>query len=190
MNIKPAILSSVLLFTSIMCSFKASASPAGSLSLTSSTDYGLSLKLDTGGRIVNLDSAQACIDRYAALMKDHGFSDQAGQSVNIRIRKTSMITTGESFDGKNLQDWLNETATAYTQAGKTLMIKIQMGVYDMNYLNTYQPNAALRAASNNRIAIFLIPYDAASGQPVKALAAQPLGGTQTGGGYDLGGVQP
>jgi hypothetical protein len=71
------------------------------------------------------------------------------------------------------------------------MIKIQMGVYDMNYLKTYQTDASLRTASNNRIAIFIIPYDAASGVTVKGLA-QPLGGSGTSGGtgYDLGGVQP
>src|SRR5664279_6526419 len=69
------------------------------------------------------------------------------------------ITTGETFDGKGLLDWLNFTATQYAAAGKTLMIKIQMGVYDMNYLNTYQPDPAKKTASNNRIAIFIIPYD-------------------------------
>jgi hypothetical protein len=145
---------------------------------------------DTGGRAVNLDSAQACIDRFAALMTAHGFADQAGLPINIRLRKTSQITTGESFNGKDFLDWLNATAAQYAAAGKTMMIRIQMGVYDMNYLNTYQPSAALRAASNNRIALFVIPYDASTGQAVKALA-QPSGGTGNGGtGYDLGGIQP
>jgi hypothetical protein len=146
---------------------------------------------DTGGRTVSLDSAQLCIDRYAALMADHGFASQAGLPINIRLKKTDLITTGETFDGKNLQDWLNATAASYSASGKTFMIKIQLGVYDDNYLNTYQPNATLRAASKNRIAVFIIPYDASSGQPVRALAAQPAGGTGGGGtGYDLGGVQP
>ena len=146
---------------------------------------------DTGGRTVSLDSAQLCIDRFAALMQAHGFSDQAGQPINIRLKTTSQITTGETFNGKNLQDWLNNTAAQYEANGKTLMIKIQMGVYDASYLNTYQPDAALRTASNNRIAIFLIPYDASSGQPVRAFNALPSGGSGSGGtGYDLGGVQP
>jgi hypothetical protein len=146
-------------------------------------------KADTG-RVVSLDSAQACIDRYAALMTAHGFADQAGLPINIRLKKTSQITTGESFDGKDFLAWLNATAAQYSAAGKTMMIRIQMGVYDMNYLNTYQPNQALKNASNNRIAIFVIPYDAASGQAVRVLA-QPSGGTGSGGtGYDLGGIQP
>jgi hypothetical protein len=153
------------------------------------------MKSDTGGRTVSLDSAQACINRFAAVMKAHGFSDPGGQSVDIRIKKTSMITTGESFDGKGLLDWLNATAAQYSAAGKTLMIKIEMGIYDMNYLNTYQPNAALKSANNNRIAIFLIPYDASTGPGIHPLVAPvppPPGGTGTGGGtgYDLGGLQP
>ena len=71
------------------------------------------------------------------------------------------------------------------------MVKIQMGVYDLNYLKTYQPDASKRAASNNRIAIFIIPYDASSGITVKGLA-QPMGsgGTSGGTGYDFGGIQP
>ncbi len=154
----------------------------------------IQMKLDTGGRAVSLDSAQACIDRYPAFMAAHGFAAQAGQPINIRLRTTSQITTSESFSGKDLQDWLNKTAADYAASGKTLMIKVALGVYDMSYLNTYQPNAALRTASNNRIAIFIIPYDAISGQPVKmAAGVQPMGGTGGSGGgtgYDLGGVQP
>jgi hypothetical protein len=146
---------------------------------------------DTGGRTVSLDSAQACIDRFAGLMQAHGFSNQAGQPIDIHLTTTSMITTGETFDGKNLQKWLNTTADQYKASHKTLMIKIQLGVYDLNYLNTYQPNAASRTASNNRIAIFLIPYDASTGHAALGLA-QPQGGAVGGGGtgYDLGGVQP
>ena len=123
-------------------------------------------------------------------MTAHGFADQAGLPINIRLKKTSQITTGESFNGKEFLDWLNATAAQYTAAGKTLMIKIQMGVYDMNYLNTYQPNPSLRTASNNRIAIFVIPYDASTGQAVKALAQPSGSGTNGGTGYDLGGIQP
>jgi hypothetical protein len=150
------------------------------------------IRKDSGGRTVSLDSAQECINRYTALMTAHGFSNPGGQSVNLTITKTSPLTTGESFSGKGLQDWLAATATQYAAAGKTLMIRIQFGVYDMNYLKTYQPNPAMRAANNNRIAVFLIPYDASSGQSVRALAAQPMGGTGSGGGtgYDFGGLQP
>ena len=76
---------------------------------------------------------------------------------------------------QDLQNWLNATLKQYAEARKTLVINVQLGVYDMNYLNTYQPNAALRAANNGRIAIFLIPADAATGQVVRALVAQPNG---------------
>jgi hypothetical protein len=148
------------------------------------------LKTDTGGRAVNLDSAQACIDRFAGLMKDHGFADQAGLPIDIHLTTTSMITTGESFNGKDLLNWLTATAKQYKAANKKLMIRVQMGVYDLNYLNTYQPN---NTSNNNRIAIFLIPYDAGTGKVVKNLIAVPngTGGTQQGGsGYDLGGLQP
>jgi hypothetical protein len=152
---------------------------------------GNEIKTDTGGRSVSLDSAQLCIARFTAVMKDHGFSNAAGQPVNIHIKKTSMITTGESFSGKNLQDWLNATMTQYASAGKTLVINVQLGIYDDNYLNTYQPNASLRSANKDRIAIFLVPADASTGQPVHALAAQPGNPPPPGGtGFDLGGVQP
>jgi hypothetical protein len=150
-------------------------------------------RLDSGGRPVSLDSAQRCIDRFEALMKDHGFSDKAGEKVNIHIKRTSMITTGEAFQGKGLLDWLTNTQAQYTAAGKTLMVRIQLGVYDSAYLNTYQTNAKLKKASQDRIAIFLIPYDSAQG-PVPVMHAMiaipgappPNGGT----GYDLGGIQP
>ena len=187
---KPAILHFLLFFSVFLFSFRNIDRPRGIPIPGNSVTARPDVKLDTGGRTVNLDSAQVCIDRFAGLMKDHGFSDQAGQTIDIHLTTTSMITTGESFDGKNLRNWLNTTFQQYKSANKKLMIKIQLGVYDLDYLNTYQPNATLRAAGNNRIAIFLIPYDAASGQPVKALAALPAGGTGGGTGYDLGGVQP
>jgi len=193
MNMKPCILPFLVVLSIFLFSFRNTDKAAlRNIPGTAIPGSLMKMKTDTGGRTVSLDSAQLCINRFATLMKDHGFSDQAGQSVNIRIKKTSMITTGESFSGKNLQDWLTATAAQYTAAGKTLMINVQLGVYDMNYLNTYQPNAALRTTNNNRIAIFLIPYDASTGQAVHALVAQPngSGGTQGGTGFDLGGVQP
>ena len=77
--------------------------------------------LDTGGRTVSLDSAQRCINRFETVMQNHGFSDKAGQKVNIHITRTSMITTGEVFQGKGLLDWLTSTQAQYSAAGKTLM---------------------------------------------------------------------
>jgi hypothetical protein len=151
------------------------------------------VKLDSGGRPVSLDSAQACIDRFTVEMKKHGFSDMAGEDVNIHIKKTSQITTGESFSGASLQQWLNETAAAYAAAGKTLMINIQLGIYDSSYLKTYDTNVASRKASVNRIAVFLIPYDASTPGVSARTLITPNGassGSGGGTGFDFGGLQP
>jgi hypothetical protein len=190
MNNKPFLLFSLVLISVLLCSFRKPVNPVYS-QLTCISLTITNAKTDTGGRAVSVDSAQICINRFDSLMQAHGFADQAGLPINIRLKKTSQITTAETFSGKDLQDWLNATAAQYVAAGKTLMIKIQMGVYDANYLKTYQPNTTLQAANNNRIAIFIIPYDAATGQGARGLA-QPMGGTGSGGGtgYDLGGIQP
>ncbi|HXB31691.1 MAG TPA: hypothetical protein VNW49_17840 [Puia sp.] len=152
------------------------------------------METDTGGRAVNIDSAQACIDRFPAYMAKFGFTNPGGQSVNIKITKSAMLTSGESFSAQNLQNWLSATMAQYAAAGRTLAINVQLGVYDLNYLNTYQPDAAKRSANNGRIAIFLMPADASTGTVVRALVAQPSGsgGSGSGGGtgYDLGGLQP
>jgi hypothetical protein len=150
------------------------------------------METDTGGQAVNIDSAQACINRFPAYMAQFGFTNPGGQSVNIKIRKSAMLTSGESFNAQNLQNWLNATIAQYAAAGKSLVINVQLGVYDMNYLNTYQPDAAKRTANNGRIAIFLMPADASTGTVVRALVAQPNGSGGSGGGtgYDLGGLQP
>ena len=147
---------------------------------------------DTGGRAVRIDSAQRCIDRFEAVMKQHGFSDVAGEKVNIHIKRTSMITTGEVFQGKGLQDWLNNTATQYQAAGKTLMIKIQLGIYDSSYLNTYQSDPVLKNKNLDRIAIFIIPYDSAAMAPhqIRANITPPPPPPGGGTGYDLGGIYP
>jgi hypothetical protein len=150
------------------------------------------METDTGGRAVNIDSAQACINRFPAYMAQFGFTNPGGQSVNIKIKKSAMLTSGESFNAQDLQNWLNATVAQYAAAGKTLVINVQLGVYDMNYLNTYQPNAAKRTANNGRIAIFLMPAEASTGMVVRALVAEPNGSGGSGGGtgYDLGGLQP
>ncbi len=147
---------------------------------------------DTGGRVVSIDSAQLCIDKFASVMLQHGFSSVAGQKVNIQIKRTSMITTGEVFRGKGLLDWLTQTAAQYNEAGKTLMVKIQLGIYDSTYLNTYQTNAEIKNRYRNRIAIFLMPYDSAQAVQggIHANAVLPPGSTGGGTGYDLGGIQP
>ena len=188
MIIKPTILPVLLFFSIFLFSFRNIDHAVSNRSSTALTETGI--KSDTGGRTVNLDSAQDCIDRFAGLMHDHGFADQAGLPIDIHLTTTSMITTGESFVGKDLLNWLTATSKQYKAANKKLMIRIQMGVYDQNYLNVYEPN---NTSNNNRIAIFLIPYDAGTGKAVKNLIAVPngSGGTQQGGtGYDLGGLQP
>jgi hypothetical protein len=132
--------------------------------------------------------------QHQSLLIHLSFTNPGGQSVNIKIKKSAMLTSGESFNAQNLQNWLSATMAQYAAAGKTLVINVQLGVYDMNYLNTYQPDAAKRSANNGRIAIFLMPADASTGTVVRALVAQPdgSGGTGSGGGtgYDLGGLQP
>jgi hypothetical protein len=191
MKIKPAF-PCIFLFLSFFLFGSSYAKPSVfDLGTQQSIPFSRVIKADTGGRSVNLDSAQACIDRFPALMAAHGFANQAGLPINLHLTKTSLITTGETFIGQNFLDWLNGVATQYANAGKTLMIKIQLGVYDMNYLNTYEPDPALRAAHNKRVAIFVIPYDASTGQAAMGLA-QPMGGTGGNGGtgYDLGGIQP
>lgn len=145
---------------------------------------------DTGGRPVNLDSARLCIDKFEAVMNQHGFSNVAGQKVNIHIKHTSMITTGEVFRGKGLLEWLTNTAAQYDAAGKTLMVKIQLGIYDSAYLNTYQSDAGLKNKYRDRIAIFLIPYDSTQVQSGIHAMAAPSGAGGGGTGYDLGGIQP
>jgi len=189
MSIKSTTHPLFLVFSIVLFSYANSAHAAGSRQFIPFSSGTAQIKLDTG-RIVNLDSAQACIDRFPAFMAAHGFAAQAGQPINLNLTTTSQITTGETFSGKDLQKWLDATMAAYKKAGKTLMVKVQLGVYDMNYLNTYQPNAAKRAAANNRIAIFIMPYDASSGQAIRALTAQPMGSGGTGTGYDFGGLQP
>ncbi len=178
-----------LVLSIVLFSISNSANAAGTRPFARFSSGTAGMKLDTG-RIVSLDSAQACIDRFPAFMAAHGFAAQAGQPINLNLTTTSQITTGETFSGKDLQKWLDATMAAYKKAGKTLMIKVQFGVYDMNYLSTYQPNAAKRAASDNRIGIFIMPYDASSGQAIRALTAQPMGGSGGGTGYDFGGLQP
>jgi hypothetical protein len=148
------------------------------------------IRVDTG-RIVNQDSIQTCLKNYTKLMKDHGFSNPGGQPFTQTITKTAQLTTGESFSGTDLRDWIDATATAYAQAGKTFSIRVEFGVYDMTYLNRYEPDPAKRAKKNNRIAIFLVPYDASSGLTLQP-HANIAGGSPSGGGgaYDFGGLQP
>lgn len=153
---------------------------------------------DTLGRPVRIDSAQNCIDRFAGYMKLHGFSDVAGQPIDLHITETSMITSGQTFDGKPLLDWLSKTAKDYDAAGRNLMIKIELGVYDSDFLNTYQSDSALRKKSLGRIGIFLIPYDSTQivkqglKQVIKTnfAAAPPPPPPGGGTGYDIGGIYP
>jgi hypothetical protein len=151
-------------------------------------------KTDTGGgQVVRLDLIQACIAKYDSLMAAHGFSATAGEAVDLHINTTAMITNSETFNGKKLQDWVTSTAKEYSKAGKVFMVKIQLGVYDMNYLNFYEPNVSLRSQYNNRIAVFLIPVDGSTGQTFQSaamVAAGGTGGTGGGTGYDFGGLQP
>jgi hypothetical protein len=193
MSQKPFILNLFLFFTVFLFSFhNVNTESRRQTSSTLSIAVPQKMETDTGGRTVNIDSAQTCIDRFPAFMLKHGFSNPGGQPFNSTLTKTSLITTGESFNAQDLQNWLTATMAQYASAGKTLVINVQLGVYDANYLKTYEPNATKKAANNGRIAIFLMPADASTGQTVRALVAQPAGSGGSGGGtgYDLGGLQP
>lgn len=193
MNIKPYIHFWLIAMAAFLFIFtltaNAHASPGGipsHLQVFNKTDTG-------GGQVVRLDLIQACIAKYDSLMQAHGFSGTAGQAVDLHITSTAMITNSETFNGKKLQDWITATAKEYSKAGKTFMVKIQLGIYDMNYLNVYEPNASLRALYNNRIALFLIPVDGTTGQTFQSaamMAPAGTGGSGTGTGYDFGGLQP
>jgi len=190
MILKPSILCTLLLFSVFLFSFRKIDTYSVNKSLDGSFVTQKKMHLDTG-RIVSQDSIQQCLKNYRKLMKDHGFSNPGGQPFTQTITATAQLTTGESFSGADLRDWLDATAAAYTQAGKTFSIRVEFGVYDMTYLNTYEPDPARRAKKNNRIAIFLVPYDASSGETLQP-HANITGGAPSGGGgaYDFGGLQP
>ena len=196
MILKPSILCTFLFFSVFLFSFRNIDKPSGIDKISGKQWLNGSLitqkeiLLDTG-RIVNKDSIQSCLANYKKLMKAHGFSNPGGQPFTQTITTTAQLTTGESFNGTDLRDWIDATATAYAQAGKTFSIRVEFGAYDMTYLNRYEPDPAKRAKKNNRIAIFLVPYDASSGQTLQP-HANIAGGTPSGGGgaYDFGGLQP
>jgi hypothetical protein len=193
MKSKPSILPLFLILSILLFSFGNRARANHQLP-TANRQPPTIIKTDTGGgQVVRLDLVQACIANYNTVMQAHGFSDPGGQPVNINITTTAMITNGELFNGKKLQSWINSTAKEYTTAGKKFMLKIQFGIYDMNYLNVYEPNAALRAQLNGRIAVFLVPIDGSTGQSFQSaamMAAAGAGGGTGGSGYDFGGLQP
>lgn len=187
---KPSILCTFLFFSVFLLSFRSIDKPLEKIRSGRSEMTQKQIRVDTG-RIVNQDSIQTCLKNYRNLMKAHGFSNPGGQPFTQTITTTAQLTTGESFSGTDLRDWIDATATAYAQAGKTFSIRVEFGVYDMTYLNRYEPDPAKRAKKNNRIAIFLVPYDASSGITLQP-QANIAGGTPSGGGgaYDFGGLQP
>jgi hypothetical protein len=193
MKIKPSIHFSLLAFGVFLFSFIQPAQAHPSRFYNALAVLGKN-KTDTGGgQVVRLDLIEACVAKYDSLMQAHGFSATAGQAVDLHITSTAMITNSETFNGKKLQDWINSTAKEYSKAGKIFMVKIQLGIYDMNYLNVYETNPSLRAQYNNRIAVFLIPVDGSTGktfQSAAMVAAGGTGGTGGGTGYDFGGIQP
>ncbi|HEX3768620.1 MAG TPA: hypothetical protein VHT72_09600 [Puia sp.] len=186
----PSILCTFLFFSVFLFSFRPIGKPSDKIWPGHTVTAPKEIHTDTG-RIVNQDSIQTCLSNYRKLMKNHGFSNPGGQPFTQTITTTAQLTTGVSFSGTDLRDWIDATAAAYAQAGKTFSIRVEFGVYDMTYLNRYEPNPATRAKKNNRIAIFLVPYDASSGITLQP-HANVAGGTPSGGGgaYDFGWLQP
>src|SRR5579864_4935188 len=115
MILKPSILCTFLSLSVFLFSFKNIDKSPGKEGLNSSYKAQKEMHLDTG-RIVNLDSIQTCLKNYKKLMKDHGFSNPAGLPFTQTISTTAILTTGVSFSGSDLRDWLDATATAYAQA--------------------------------------------------------------------------
>lgn len=193
MKIKPSIQSFLLLGFSVVLLFVGNAVSAASSHRPPVSELTL-IQTDTGGgQVVRLDLVQTCIAKYDSVMAAHGFSSSPGQPVDLHITSTAMITNSETFNGKKLQDWITTTSKAYAKAGKIFMIKIQLGIYDLNYLNVYEPDPSLRALYNNRIAVFLIPIDSSTGQTFQSADMQPAaggGGSGTGTGFDFGGLEP
>jgi hypothetical protein len=190
---KPGIfLPALALLAGSLCAFRGIGDqPAGYLLLQQSFQY--QQALDTGGRTVSIDSAMICIKRYDPMMREHGFSTVAGEKIDIRLRRTRLISTGELFRGKGLIEWLNKTAAEYEASGRTLMIDIQFGIYDSAFLNTYEPDPQLRKKNLDRVAIFLIPYDETQlpkQKGIRALNAAPPPPPPGDTGYDLGSVHP
>lgn len=187
---KPSTLCAFLFISAILFSFRNIDKHAEKIFIHRSEMAQREIRVDTG-RIVNQDSIQSCLKNYKKLMKEHGFTNPGGQPFTPTITTTAQLTTGESFNGTDLRDWIDATATAYAQAGKTFSIRVEFGAYDMTYLNRYEPDPAKRAKKMNRIAIFLVPYDVSSGITLQP-HANIAGGTPSGGGgaYDFGGLQP
>jgi len=187
---KPSTLGILLFFSVFLLSFRNIGKTSDKISSLRFANEQKQGAVDTG-RIVSLDSIQSCLKNYKKLMSDHGFSNPGGQPYTPTITTTSQLTASESFSGTDLHDWIKATAAAYAQAGKKFSIRIVFGAYDTTFLNRYEPDPTERIKKNNRIAIFLVPYDASSGITLQP-QANIAGGTSSGGGgaYDFGGLQP
>ena len=151
---------------------------------------------DTLGRPVRIDSAQSCIEQFPGYMKKHGFSNLEGKAVKRRITSTDIITTSQSFDGKDLLEWLSTTEKEYDAANKKLIVRIEFGIYNSAFLNTYQRDPELRKKYLGRVGVFLIPYDSTEllkqglTNERKANFGPPPPPPGDGTGYDLGGIYP
>jgi len=187
---KPSILYTLLLFSVFLFSFRKMGKTSDKISLLCLADAQQQSVVDTG-RIVSVDSIESCLRNYTQLMADHGFSNPGGQPYTSTITKTSQLTASVSFSGTDLHNWIKATEASYAHAGKNFSIRIEFGAYDSVFLKTYEPDPAERIRKNNRIAIFLVPYDAATGLTLQS-QSNIAGGSSSGvgGAYDFGGLQP
>lgn len=119
------------------------------------------------GRVVKIKYVQGCLDRYASLMKKHGFDTAIHPATEPCLTETDKITYAESFRGRELMKFL--TAAARRRAGilngrKNTTIRVAFGAYTEEYLREYTKNMPTEKASKiikakeNRIAVFLVSY--------------------------------
>lgn len=111
------------------------------------------------GHEVRLDSARQCILLFKPTMKDHLIMDTITSFI-MRARRARKITESERFGGAGLLAWLMKTVDLLDSLdkGKNLTIRLSLGIYTNEFLNTYLPkDSILRAKKQDRITIFVIP---------------------------------
>ena len=113
------------------------------------------------GQTVHIDDVKPCVELYIREMNKHGFTNTV-EPANIVLTQTQMITTEESFRGRELLSFLRKAAgrRAVIGGGRKTKVKIVFGMYTEDYLSKYAPNnETMRNRKRNRIAVFLVTCD-------------------------------